>query len=61
MRKAQRHHHVTVNSEARADLNAWSKFIEKFNGEQFFLSENWVSSDRLCLYSDSLHGYASAF
>lgn len=38
------HHHRKLNEEARADLNAWSIFIDHFNGKSFFLSEHWENS-----------------
>lgn len=38
------HHHRKLNEEARADLNAWSIFIDPFNGKSFFLSEHWENS-----------------
>lgn len=49
----QPHHHISLNSEARADLAAWHTFIEKFNGKSCFLFNEWVSSDAIKLYTDA--------
>lgn len=47
------HHHRKLNKEARADLNAWSIFIDNFNGKSFFLSEHWENSVTLNLFTDT--------
>jgi len=47
------HHHRKLNKEARADLNAWSIFIDHFNGKSFFLSEHWENSVTLNLFTDA--------
>ena len=47
------HHHRKLNEEARADLNAWSIFIDHFNGKSFFLSEHWENSVILNLFTDA--------
>jgi hypothetical protein len=54
---------VKLNCEARADLHAWSVFIRSFNGKSVFLSDNWVSSDHLKLFTDASEniGYAAVF
>ena len=44
---------VKLNCEARADLHAWSVFIQSFNGKSGFLSDNWISSDHLKLFTDA--------
>jgi hypothetical protein len=52
---------VKLNCEARADLHAWSVFIQSFNGKSVFLSDNWISSDHLKLFTDASGniGYAA--
>lgn len=52
------HYFIRLNNEARADLQAWSLFLEHFNGKAFFLFEKWISSDTIKLYSDAagVHG-----
>jgi hypothetical protein len=54
---------VKLICEARADLNAWSVFIQSFNGKSVFLSDNWISSDHLKLFTDASGniGYAAVF
>jgi hypothetical protein len=54
---------VKLNCEARADLHAWSVFIQSFNGKSVFLSNNWISSDHLKLFTDASGniGYAAIF
>ena len=44
---------VTLNNEARADLAAWALFMSGFNGKHVLLSDNWVASDVLLLYTDA--------
>ena len=44
---------VKLNCEARADLHAWSVFFQSFNGKPVFLSDNWISSDHLKLFTDA--------
>ena len=55
------HHFLRLNSEARLDIKAWQIFIENFNGKSVFLSDEWLSSDRICLYTDASGklGYAA--
>lgn len=58
------HFMITLNADARADLNLWHTFIENYNGKSCFLFQNWISSDVIKLYSDSagVHGgYAAVF
>ena len=57
------YHHVTLNSEARADLAAWQVFLKNYNGRQLFLNEQWVNSDSIKLYTDaaSSKGFAGIF
>ena len=46
-------HRRWLTKEARADLKAWSLFIENFNGKSFFLSDIWENSEQLHLYTDA--------
>lgn len=55
---------ITLNSEARADLQAWFNFVSNYNGKSCFLFQKWISSDVLKLYSDAagVHGgFAAVF
>lgn len=38
------YHHRHRNSEARADLKAWSIFLNCFNSKSSFLSDHWENS-----------------
>ena len=52
-----------MNKEARADLAAWSFFLDKFNGRAFFPKAIWTSSNSLNLYTDAAGslGYGAVF
>lgn len=54
---------IRLNSGGRADLNMWSEFLDRFNGKSFFLSDTWLTSDTLSLYTDasSTIGYGAVF
>lgn len=45
------YHHRHLNSEARADLKAWSIFLNCFNIKSLFLSDHWENSVSLQLYT----------
>ena len=47
------HHHIRLNSDAKADLQAWLLFLRLFNGKTFFLPDQWLSADALHLYTDA--------
>ena len=51
------YHHITLNIEARADLAAWSIFMESFNGKSLILNEKWLHSEKIHLYSDAFGKY----
>ena len=57
------HHYVTLNSEARADLQAWNTFLCSFNGKCMFLDHKFLSSDTIKLYTDASSdiGFAAIF
>lgn len=46
-------HYVTLNAEARADLNTWQEFLISHNGKSFFLPTSELSSQSLNLYTDA--------
>ena len=52
---------VRLNKEARADLIAWELFMDGFNGKRMFLSDDWLVSDALQLYTDATKGFAAVF
>lgn len=47
------HHFVRLNSEVKADLDVWYKFLVEFNGKSFLLDDNWNTSTQLNLYTDA--------
>jgi hypothetical protein len=56
------HHHRNLNKESRADLKAWSMFINNFNGKAFFPSGRMHTSESLHLYTDASNvGYGGVF
>ena len=46
-------HRIRLNLAAKADLRAWLVFLVSFNGKEFFLSDQWISSRALHLYTDA--------
>ena len=56
-------HHIRLTQSAQADLLAWLEFLDAFNGRAFFLSDVWLSSEVLHLYTDAAgaYGYAGIF
>ncbi|KAK3101174.1 hypothetical protein FSP39_001529 [Pinctada imbricata] len=47
------HHRRRLDKEAKADLEAWSLFVEHFNGKALFLDDKWLTSKTLHLYTDA--------
>ncbi|MCG8431274.1 MAG: hypothetical protein MJA29_08895, partial [Candidatus Omnitrophica bacterium] len=47
------HHHVTLNAECRKDLQAWSDFLQSWNGVAIFLDTHLTQAPDLELYTDS--------
>ena len=55
-------HMIRLNVEARLDLSTWRIFLDSFNGMSMFLSNEWVSSDAVRLFSDaSALGFAAIY
>lgn len=54
------HFYVTLNAEARADMACWLQFLTHFNGKNMFLEENWLSSSKIQLFTDSAASYGFA-
>jgi hypothetical protein len=49
----QPHHKRRLNKEAKADLAAWSVFVDSFNGKSLFISDKLESSETLNLFTDA--------
>ena len=60
-KSTQSHHHIKLNADARADINAWLIFLSSFNGVSVLLKNQFASSDALKLFSDASGsvGYAA--
>ena len=58
-----KHHHITLNKEARADLAAWLNFLSSYNGVSMLLQNSWSSSEHIKLFSDASGsiGFAAVF
>ena len=54
------HHHVTLNSEARADLSWWKQFLPDWPGSSLLLESHWSLAPDMELYTDaSNRGYGA--
>ena len=53
---SQLHHHITLNSQARADIQWWLQFLPEWNGKAMFLDTTWVSAPDLQFYTDASGG-----
>ena len=49
----QSYHYVRLTREAKKDLEAWSNFLQSFNGVSILYFEPWVQSNCFHLYSDA--------
>ena len=47
------HHRVKLSKGCRDEFQIWKDLLSQFNGKCFFMDENWVSSDRLELFTDA--------
>lgn len=56
-------HHISLNTEARADIAAWLHFLSSFNGISMFHQNTWLHSDHLKFFSDASGtlGFAAVF
>jgi len=56
-------HHRRLNKAAKQDLLAWQLFLRNFNGTSMLLSEKWLSSNQIKLYTDAATsaGYAAVY
>ena len=56
-------HRITLNKEARKDIQAWYGFATSFNGRSLLLENRWLSNSHLHLHTDAAGscGYAAIF
>ena len=47
------YHYRNLNNEARSDLQAWSLFLDHFNGTALFIDDTLETSQTLHMYSDA--------
>ena len=55
--------HIRLNSEDKADIALWFSFLDRYNGKSMFLSERFLSSNTLSLYTHSAQslGYGGLY
>ena len=60
---SSKHFHIRLTREARRDIDAFLVFLQNFNGVSMLLSDVWLSTDKLRLYTDSAMsaGYAAVY
>ena len=51
--KRNNEHSPHLNNQARFDLEAWSEFINSFNGKSILLNDEWQNSEKLHTYTDA--------
>ncbi|XP_050390001.1 uncharacterized protein LOC126808959 isoform X3 [Patella vulgata] len=58
---AKPYYKVRLNNSAKADIRIWHQFMQGFNGRCMFMSDAWLASDYLKLFTDaaSSKGYAA--
>ena len=47
------HHHITLNAEAKADINWWLELLPHWNGSGIFPNPNWVNAESMQLFTDA--------
>ena len=59
----QLYHHITLNSQDRADIQWWLQFLPAWNGKAMFLDTTWVLAPDLQFYTDvsGSKGYGAYF
>lgn len=47
------HHYISINAQARSDINTWLQFLEQYNGTSLLLDWKWNTSHHLQLATDA--------
>lgn len=47
------HHHIHLNTDARADITWWLNLLPSWNGKSIFLEPVWTTNERINLYTDA--------
>ena len=57
------HHHLYLNSAAKADIRWWRELIPSWNGTAPILEPNWTLSNSINLYTDASakHGFGAFY
>lgn len=57
------HFRIRLTREVKADLEIWLEFLDKFNGKSMILSDCWLTSEQLNLFTDASTtiGYGAVF
>ena len=54
------HHHITLNQEARLDIQWWLHFLPAWPGTSLFLESDWTLAPHMHLYTDASNlGYGA--
>ncbi|XP_052062798.1 uncharacterized protein LOC127702580 isoform X1 [Mytilus californianus] len=56
-------HRIRMTKSVKQDLNTWQNFLKNFNGKSLILSDRWLTSDQLHLFTDAsgTYGYGALF
>ncbi|VDI51238.1 Hypothetical predicted protein [Mytilus galloprovincialis] len=56
-------HRIRMTKSVQQDLNTWQNFLRNFNGKSLILSDRWLTSDQLHLFTDASGtlGYGALF
>ncbi|CAC5416928.1 unnamed protein product [Mytilus coruscus] len=56
-------HRIRMTKSVKQDLNTWQHFLKNFNGKSLILSDRWLTSDQLHLFTDAsgTYGYGALF
>ena len=49
-------HKIRVNNQMRADLQIWLHFLQEYNDATVITDKEWISNEKLQLYTDSAGG-----
>ncbi|KAL5516552.1 hypothetical protein EMCRGX_G001913 [Ephydatia muelleri] len=47
------HHRIRLNTDARADVSWWDRFLPSWNGVAMFIASDWRDADSVNLYTDA--------
>eukprot|EP00731_Ephydatia_muelleri_P001738 Em0001g1738a len=53
MENEKLHHRIRLNTDARADVSWWDRFLPSWNGVAMFIASDWRDADSVNLYTDA--------